>query len=75
MSANLWLQLLVTVAIGCATVYVRSALHTEEGRRRVSPFLRPVMRVMNPNVVRAVETSRCFECSLDRSVSARQGPF
>jgi deazaflavin-dependent oxidoreductase (nitroreductase family) len=55
MNAALWLVLFVIVAIGCAAVYVRSALHNETGRQRLLPLLRPLMRVINPGVVRAVQ--------------------
>ncbi len=54
MNAGLRLLLFVTIAIGCATVYVINALHNETGRRRLLPLLRPLMRVINPGVVRAV---------------------
>ncbi len=55
MTGAFWPLLLATTAIGCATIYVRSALRTEAGRRRLLPVLRPVMRVMNPRVIRAVD--------------------
>jgi len=55
MSQQLWFLLLVTMALGGAAVYVMSALRTEAGRKRVFPLLRPLMRVINPRVVRAVE--------------------
>jgi deazaflavin-dependent oxidoreductase (nitroreductase family) len=50
-----WLLLLIVVAGGCASAYVRSALRSETGRKRLLPVLRPLMRVINPGVVRAVE--------------------
>ena len=55
MSQQLWFLLLVTMALGGAAVYVMYALRTEAGRKRLFPLLRPLMRVINPRVVRAVE--------------------
>ena len=55
MSQRLWFLLLVMMALGGAAVYVMSALRTEAGRKRLFPLLRPLMRVINPRVVRAVE--------------------
>jgi deazaflavin-dependent oxidoreductase (nitroreductase family) len=49
------LLLLMVLALGCASVYVRNGLRSEAGRKRLLPLLRPLMRVINPRVVRAVE--------------------
>jgi deazaflavin-dependent oxidoreductase (nitroreductase family) len=51
----LWLPLTAAGVIAWATVYFRRATRTEAGRKRLLPLLRPVMRVMNPRVKRAVE--------------------
>jgi deazaflavin-dependent oxidoreductase (nitroreductase family) len=51
----LWLPLLVAVALGCATAYVMNALRNEAGRKRLLPLLRPLMRVINPRVLRAIQ--------------------
>ena len=50
-----WLALSMALAIVSATVYISKALRNEAGRVRLLPVLRPVMRVMNPRVLRAVE--------------------
>jgi deazaflavin-dependent oxidoreductase (nitroreductase family) len=48
--------LLVTVmVVGCASLYLTKGLRTEAGRKRLFPLLRPLMRVINPRVVRAIE--------------------
>jgi hypothetical protein len=48
--------LLVTVmVVGCASLYLTKGLRTEAGRTRLFPLLRPLMRVINPRVVRAIE--------------------
>ena len=51
----LWLPLALALATAGGTVYVRRAMRHEAGRRRLLPLLRPVMRVMNPRVRRAVD--------------------
>jgi len=56
MHRRLWLALLIAVSIGSATMRVNAMLRTERGRRRLFPVLRLIMRVMNPRMIRAVES-------------------
>jgi deazaflavin-dependent oxidoreductase (nitroreductase family) len=52
------LVLCATLLIASASVYLRRAVTSEAGRIRLLPLLRPVMRVMNPRTIRAVERRR-----------------
>jgi deazaflavin-dependent oxidoreductase (nitroreductase family) len=45
----------VTLVIAAASTYFGRAVKTEAGRIRLLPVLRPVMRLMNPRTIRAVE--------------------
>jgi deazaflavin-dependent oxidoreductase (nitroreductase family) len=67
-----WLLLVTVIALGCASVYVRNALRTESGRKRLLPLLRPLMRVINPRVVRAVER-RESEYGIVHHIGRRSG--
>jgi deazaflavin-dependent oxidoreductase (nitroreductase family) len=50
------------MALGCTAAYVSSALRTEAGRKQLLPVLRPLMRVINPRVVHAVEMGKSSYC-------------
>ena len=72
MNAALRLVLFVILAIGCAAVYVRSALRNETGRQRLFPLLRPLMRVINPGVVRAIQRGQS-SFGVVRNIGRRSG--
>ena len=57
---NGWVWVLVGLTVlgvvgAGGRAYFRTAIRNEAGRKRLLPLLRPVMRVMNPRVMRAVE--------------------
>ena len=45
----------VTLVLAAASMYFGRAVKSEAGRIRLLPVLRPVMRLMNPRTIRAVE--------------------
>jgi deazaflavin-dependent oxidoreductase (nitroreductase family) len=58
MTRMLWILLSVIISISGAAVYVTKALRSEAGRKRLLPLLRPLMHVINPRMVRAIERRR-----------------
>jgi deazaflavin-dependent oxidoreductase (nitroreductase family) len=58
MKATFVVLLCATLAVVSAITYFRRAVRSEAGRIRLLPVLRPVMRLVNPRTVRAVERQR-----------------
>lgn len=70
--SGLFVLAVVVVLLGGAAVYVSSSLRNEAGRKRLFPVLRPLMRVINPRVVRAVKR-RESSYGIVRHVGRRSG--